>query len=254
MLRKSILVSTVRGFGLLLLRLLPRPKVIELVDARRDVPRLSALRSSLISAGKRKDLDEVKLALDSGASFAEIADSHFSAFIRYEKGFRSYKLLKSIRRDWAMDLIILVGPSGTGKSRYARTIYPLAYWKSKGPWWDGYDGEETVVIDEMYGSCFPFSEFLQLLDRYPYKVPIKGGTVEFVSRRIVMTSNQHPRDWYSAERTHHGAWEQSPLYRRILEYGTIMFTGEVHRAPPPPPPVAAPGDLEYHFRDFGPLI
>jgi len=203
-----------------------------------------------LCAGKRKDLEDVKAALDSGATFAEIADSHFSAFIRYEKGFRSYKLLKSVRRDWPMDLIVVVGPSGTGKSRYARTTYPGAFWKVKGPWWDGYDGEETVVIDEMYGHCFPFTELLQLLDRYPYKVPVKGGTMEFVSKRIVMTSNQHPRDWYAAERTHQGPWEENPLCRRIREYGTLIFTGEVHRPPPPPAPVAAEGDLDYMFRGF----
>lgn len=242
------------GSGLLLPMLAPRLKVMSLVDARLGSTsfdrngRHSVAPRLITFLGKRKDLDEVKVLLDSGASFSAIADEHFSAFIRYEKGFRSYKLLKSLRRDWPMDLIIIVGPSGTGKSRYARTTYPLAFWKAKGPWWDGYDGEETVVIDEMYGHCFPFSELLQLLDRYPYKVPVKGGTMEFVSKRIVMTSNQHPRDWYSSEKTHQGSWEESPLFRRIREYGTLILTGEVHRAiPTVVVPVAARGDLDHHF-------
>jgi len=181
---------------------------------------------------------------------AQIAEDHFSAFIRYEKGFRSYQRLKSAKRDWAMELIVIVGPSGTGKSRWARTQYPDAFWKMKGPWWDGYDGEETVVIDEMYGHCFPFTFLLQLTDRYPFVVECKGGSINFISKRIVMTSNQHPRDWYSAEKTHHGTWEESPLNRRIREYGTLLITGEVHRPPPPPAPVAAAGDLDYMFRGF----
>lgn len=245
--RKLKLVSTVRGFGLLRPLKAPSLKVTGSAVCKQSVAHCSGL------PGKRKDLEEVKTLLDSGASFSTIADEHFSAFIRYEKGFRSYKLLKSVRRDWSMDLIIVVGPSGTGKSRYARTSYPGAYWKPKGPWWDGYDGEETVVIDEMYGHCFPFSELLQLLDRYPYKVPVKGGTMEFVSKRIVMTSNQHPRDWYSSEKTHQVSWEESPLCRRIREYGTLILTGEVHRAPPPPAPVAAEGDLERLLGGFGGL-
>lgn len=181
-----------------------------------------------------------------------MADEHFSAFIRYERGLRSYARMKSARRNWAMELVLVIGPSGTGKSRYANELAPDAFWKPKGPWWDGYDGEHTVVIDEMYGHCFPYTELLQLLDRYPYAVPVKGAVLEFVSRRIIMTSNQHPADWYSAEKTHSGPWKSSPLYRRIKEFGVIKKTGEVHRVGAKVQgdaehPVAAAGDSEYFF-------
>lgn len=188
----------------------------------------------------------MKSALDSGTSFRDLAGDHFSAFIRYERGLRSYRRLTTERRDWPMEIMVIVGPSGTGKSRWARTHFPTAYWKPKGPWWDGYDGEETVVFDEMYGHCFPYTELLQLLDRYPYAVQVKGGVIEFTSRRIIMTSNQHPMDWYSSEKTHSGPWEGSPLHRRLKEFGKLVFTGEVHR-PVPELPVAAEGDLSYYF-------
>lgn len=200
--------------------------------------------------GKRSDLAAVKVALDSGASFRDLADGHFSTFIRYERGLRSYRRLTTVKRDWPMELIVIVGPSGTGKSRWARTNFPEAFWKPKGMWWDGYDGEETVVFDEMYGHCFPYTELLQLLDRYPYAVQVKGGVVEFTSRRIIMTSNQHPRDWYSAEKTHCGEWDVNPLNRRLREFGRLVFTGEVHR-PIPVLPVAADGDLAYFFDEHG---
>lgn len=41
------------------------------------------------------------------------------------------------------------GPTGTGKSRSVRTKYPDAFIKSNDIWWDGYSGEETVIIEEM---------------------------------------------------------------------------------------------------------
>ena len=82
----------------------------------------------------------------------------------------------------------------------------------------------------MYGNRFPFVELLQLLDRYPYQVEDKGVHMEFNSRRIVFTSNQEPEDWYSAERTHQGDWASNPLNARLREFGTIIRTGEVHRA------------------------
>ena len=134
-----------------------------------------------------------------------------------------------------MEIICYIGPSGTGKSRAAREAYPQAYWGPKGKWWDGYCGQETVIVDEMYGHRFSFSELLQLLDRYPFQVETKGGVRQFTSRRIVFTSNQHPEDWYNAERTHQMRWAENPLYRRLREYGRIIQTGEVHRATAPPP-------------------
>lgn len=40
------------------------------------------------------------------------------------------------------------GEPGTGKSRGVRTKYPDAFIKSNDIWWDGYQGEETVIIEE----------------------------------------------------------------------------------------------------------
>jgi len=128
-----------------------------------------------------------------------------------------------------MEIIIIVGPSGTGKSRKARADYPTAYWGPRGKWWDGYTGQETVVVDEMYGHRMPFTDLLQLLDRYPYQVETKGGVQQFTSKRIVFTTNQNPEDWYDAERTHQCDWANNPLNRRIREYGKIIITGQVHR-------------------------
>ena len=40
------------------------------------------------------------------------------------------------------------GDTGTGKSTHVRTKYPDAFIKSNDVWWDGYQGEETVIIEE----------------------------------------------------------------------------------------------------------
>ena len=41
------------------------------------------------------------------------------------------------------------GPTGTGKSRTVRNKYPDVFIKSNDIWWDGYSGEETIIIEEM---------------------------------------------------------------------------------------------------------
>lgn len=50
---------------------------------------------------------------------------------------------------------------------------------------------------------------LQLLDRYPLRVEVKGSFVPFVSRRVIITSNVPPDEWYPNIR------DRSPLMRRL---------------------------------------
>jgi len=181
------------------------------------------------SQGKRSDLIEVQKKIKDNVPMKRIAEDHFDVWVKYSKAFKEYKSLCVEKRSWPMDLIFLLGPSGTGKTRTAMELAgPDCYVKPPGQWWDNYNGEHTVVWDEFYGHSYPFTELLQVVDRYPLLVPFKGGFHQFSSRRIIFTSNQEPKDWYNAERTHQGRWEDNPLYRRIREFGRIMRTGEIH--------------------------
>lgn len=157
--------------------------------------------------GTRQDLIDVKNSMDAGMSLEQVADVHFVEWVKFKNAFKEYKRLRMAKRDHPMEIEVIVGPSGTGKTRYCRDNFPNAYWKDQSRWWEDYAGEETVIVDEMYGHRFSFSFLLQLLDRYPLKVECKGSTYEFTSRRIVFTSNQEPEYWYSQEATHQVAWD-----------------------------------------------
>jgi len=184
--------------------------------------------------GSRSDLRAVKRALDEGRPMTYIADNFFGTFLRYQRGLKEYKRIRMPKRDWAMEVILIIGPTGTNKSRWCKANYPDAYWKDGTKWWDDYDGQETVVWGEFYGGCCRFSDLLRLLDRNPMHVETKGGYVQFTSRRIIFTSNQEPESWYNNERTHQMSWDQNPLNRRIREYGRILRTGAVHQGPQAP--------------------
>jgi len=124
--------------------------------------------------GQRSDLLELQTDLDKGLSLVQIAQQHFPEFVKYPTAIRMYRNLRCVHRDWPMEIYIIVGPSGTGKTRFVLDSFPDAYWKPHGKWWDRYDGQDVVVVDEMYGHRFSFTELLNLMDRYPHSVECKG--------------------------------------------------------------------------------
>lgn len=116
---------------------------------------------------------------------------------------RCYSTLTKIAKDHmepvAMEREVYVywGDTGTGKSRRSWAEAGLkAYPKEPTTkFWDGYRGQEHVVIDEFRG-VIDISHLLRWLDRYPVCVECKFGAVEFNAQKIWITSNLNPRDWY----------------------------------------------------------
>jgi hypothetical protein len=75
-----------------------------------------------------------------------------------------------------------------------------AYWVAKpGPnqtlFFDGYEGQEDVVIDEFYG-WITRDLMCRLCDRYPFMVHTKGGMTNFYPKRVWITSNSPPDAWW----------------------------------------------------------
>jgi hypothetical protein len=144
-------------------------------------------------------LSEIQSKLCEGNSGAieEIADNEFDLWVRYYRAFEKYLCMKTAPRDWKTNVHVLQGPTGTGKSKWAMDNYPGAYWKQRSNWWDGYVGQETVVLDEFYG-WLPFDLLLRLCDRYPLLVETKGGQTQFVAKTIIITTNMLPCNWYKS--------------------------------------------------------
>jgi len=94
---------------------------------------------------------------------------------------------------------VLYGSTGCGKSRKAwDTLGFGAYPKNpNNRFWDGYRPKEHegVIIDEFRGNI-GISELLRWCDRYPTQVETKGGGCVLLCKRIIITSNLHPREWY----------------------------------------------------------
>lgn len=151
------------------------------------------------SQGKRSDLEEVKTAIEDGATETDIAESHFGVWCKYPNAVRSYIRMRQKPRDFKTEVHVCWGDTGTGKSYVTSQLTHKPYKLTNSKWWDGYDGVSDVIIDEFSG-WLPVGVFLQLTDRSDYKVEVKGGMVNFAPKRIFITSHDNPEDWYPLDR------------------------------------------------------
>lgn len=170
--------------------------------------------------GKRTDLDDVAADVKSGHSLKRIAEDHPSAFIKYHRGIT--ELRNTLRapepRDFLTELWVFYGTPGTGKSYAANTIgrelgmYSPVFGNS-GLWWDGYDGQHVIVLDE-FKCQIPLAHLKRMADRYEYKVDVKGLTaVQFTSKIIIITTNIEFDFWYISDKVSNT--ERDALRRRI---------------------------------------
>lgn len=148
-----------------------------------------------------------------GSTDEEIADFDFSAWVKYHRAFSIYRGMKQAKRNHEVNVIVLMGPTGTGKSHWAAKEYPDAYWKQKSNWWDNYVAQKTIILDEFYG-WLPFDTLLRICDKYPMQVEQKGGQTELVAENIIITTNQKPKQWYKNA--------YFPAFQRRVKYWKVL--------------------------------
>lgn len=145
--------------------------------------------------GERTDWRVAVSQIKEGADIGEVVEfqPQLLPAIRALERFKALSL-KPKHRD--VKVIVLWGGAGSGKTRWAYENYPDLYSKPRGEWWDGYTGQTAILLDDYYGYL-PYSEMLRVLDRYPYNAQVKGGYVWAQWDTVIITSNKHPREWYS---------------------------------------------------------
>lgn len=95
--------------------------------------------------------------------------------------------LSDIKNVW------ISGPPGCGKTRWVHDNVEQGqlYNKQATKWWDHYDGQGFVLIDDVTPDNFKglHLSLLEWADRYPFRCEIKGGSIFIRPKHIIVTSN-----------------------------------------------------------------
>lgn len=115
------------------------------------------------------------------------------------------------------------GNTGTGKSRLAWEKYgTICYQKMLNKWWDGYDCQPIVIIEEWSPKNEVTASALKIwADRYPFTAQIKGGVLQKIRpKKLIVISNYPLRDCFPDSR------DAEPIARRFREIGFPTHTME----------------------------
>lgn len=180
--------------------------------------------------GERSDIllctDMVKAG---GNALYSIAKAYPVQFVYYHRGLRALQAELVAHRHSAPEVVVWWGPTGTGKSHSAREAmgeHDYYVWgPDMGKWWDGYYGQQYVIMEEFRGQL-PLGTILRLLDKWDCRVETKGGSIPFVATHIHITSPKPWYDWYSDQ----GPYDLSAQLKRRITKEMYMDTPYVHVA------------------------
>lgn len=168
------------------------------------------LGSLSTNQGSRTDITMIRTLMSENISLKNIILHYCSNYqtIRIAEKLFQYNA-KPRQPENPPTILWYYGETGTGKTRhvfdYYHDIYPSFSYK----WWDGYEQNEVILIDDMRKDYAKFHVLLKLLDRFPHIVQTKGGTTHINSPTIIITSAYHPAELYDTRE------DISQLLRRI---------------------------------------
>ncbi len=150
-------------------------------------------------AGARSDLKSCCELIRTTKSMEGIITQYPASFVRFFRGFD--RLLEhytpAVSRE-SHQCILIIGPTGIGKSTVAARVFSDAYWWPKqatSPFAPHYNGEKTVILDDFYG-WLPFDMMLRLIDKFPYQVNVMGRSVRYAAEMTIITTNEEVCTWY----------------------------------------------------------
>jgi len=159
--------------------------------------------------GKRTDLEALREMVKERKPALDIIEAD-AKFARYEKqiNFMRFAYMESLsdRQASGVDVKVFYGATGTGKTFTAVNyccqnkdyyIAECPSQKNSKLWFNGYEGQRTLILDDFSGDYCTMDFLKRLLDCYKLKVEFKGGFVWACWTTVIITTNYMPEAWYT---------------------------------------------------------
>lgn len=150
-------------------------------------------------AGKRTDLIAFKDAIKEGTHIDSLIDNFTVSMAQYPRFYNMVNMRTRPDPHPDFKVMLFLGKTGTGKTTAARSLskdYCVVPITNKDLWFDGFCGEEVAIIDDYKGNI-KRANLLRVLHEHVEKVPVKGGFTWWNPKTVIITTNFHPRHWYS---------------------------------------------------------
>ncbi len=197
--------------------------------------------------------EELVYMVKQGLTNAQIAEEAPWAILRHSRGIAElrYAHLEAKAGQFRqVEVILLTGDAGTGKTAYAidQSEKDGGYFKpdlsKKDIWFNGYQGQKNLILDDFRGKSTSFDNLLRLLDGHKLELPIKGGHTYALWERVWITSNQTPDEWYSRLNNSHQEIDYYDEETKRKEQNAFWRRVDVH-CEDIDEPKAYPACLEY---------
>jgi len=177
----------------------------------------------LSQAGKgraSKQLWAEVVALAEAGDEATLKAEHPGIYFRCLKTIRTHRTYRVEDLPSGTRHLWYFGATGTGKSHRARQHTPF-YLKNINKWWDGYQDQDYVIIEEWSPEADRTVQALKKwADKYSFNAEIKGGQITIRPKVIIVTSNYSMRECFPRDQ------DYEPMKRRFKEIYCINQTDE----------------------------
>lgn len=181
---------------------------------------------TISKAGHRTDLEDLAHGLQEGTTTVdEIALDNPYAFHEFGRTLSKVEdlMMRKKFRTWMTICIWYHGPTGTGKSERAfEGFNPETHYvfPNDNGWWDGYAGQEVVIINDFRGDLIKYNELLQLVDKYPMTVKRRcREPMPFLAKKVIITSSLPPEEVFK--------WRhENDSIAQLLRRCTVVCTGQ----------------------------
>jgi len=119
----------------------------------------------------------------------------------------------------------LWGRAGSGKTTTANRLYPNAYLKPLNKWWDGYQGEDVVICDDMSIFHRSLSDMLKhWTDFLPFIAEIKRESVYIRPTKFIVTSQYSIEEiWEGDEKSLEAMRRRFTVVEKVAGQDIIML-------------------------------